>query len=84
MPLNFFLPHFAPPVTGEPKAIPWTHTTPLRCGADAFFHQDVRPGDVLCWPTNMGWMMGPWLVYAGNLVVCWLVVGVVQTPALCQ
>jgi acetyl-CoA synthetase len=52
---------------GEPKAIPWTHTTPLRCGADAFFHQDVRPGDVLCWPTNMGWMMGPWLVYAALL-----------------
>ena len=61
---------FSPSLSaGEPKAIPWTHTTPLRCGADAFFHQDVRPGDVLCWPTNMGWMMGPWLVYAG--VVKW-------------
>ena len=38
----------------------------MRAGADAFFHQDVRQGDVLCWPTNMGWMMGPWLVYAGG------------------
>jgi acyl-coenzyme A synthetase/AMP-(fatty) acid ligase len=52
---------------GDPKAIPWTHVTPLRCGADAFFHQDVRPGDAVCWPTNMGWMMGPWLVYAALL-----------------
>ena len=51
---------------GEPKAIPWTHITPMRAATDAFFHQDVRQGDVLCWPTNMGWMMGPWLVYAGK------------------
>ena len=29
---------------GEPKAIPWTHITPVRAGADAFFHQDVRAG----------------------------------------
>ena len=53
---------------GEPKAIPWTHVTPMRAGADAFFHQDVRQRDVLCWPTNMGWMMGPGLVYAGGVV----------------
>ena len=39
--------------------------TPIRSAADAFFHQDVRPGEVVCWPTNMGWMMGPGLVYAG-------------------
>jgi hypothetical protein len=60
----------APPCSrrkGDPKAIPWSHVTPLRCAADAFFHQDVRPGDVLCWPTSMGWMMGPWLVYAALL-----------------
>ena len=53
------------PPAGEPKAIPWTHLTPLRCAANAFFHQDVRQGDVVCWPTNMGWMLGPWLVFAG-------------------
>ncbi|KAI3435948.1 hypothetical protein D9Q98_002006 [Chlorella vulgaris] len=58
---------FSSGTTGDPKAIPWTHVTPLRCGADAFFHQDVRPGDAVCWPTNMGWMMGPWLVYAALL-----------------
>lgn len=21
----------------------------------------------MCWPTNMGWMMGPWLLYAALL-----------------
>jgi acetyl-CoA synthetase len=30
---------------------------------DAHFHQDIHPDDVLAWPTNLGWMMGPWLIY---------------------
>ncbi len=55
---------FSSGTTGEPKAIPWTQTTPIKCAADAHFHQDVHPGDVLVWPTNIGWMMGPWLVFA--------------------
>ena len=25
---------------------------------------DIQHGDVLAWPTNLGWMMGPWLIYA--------------------
>jgi acetyl-CoA synthetase len=58
---------FSSGTTGEPKAIPWNHTTPIKCAVDAHFHQDVRPGDVLVWPTNMGWMMGPWLVFAALL-----------------
>ena len=41
--------------------------TPIRCGADAWAHQDVRPGDTVAWPTNLGWMMGPWLLYAALL-----------------
>lgn len=52
---------------GEPKAIPWTHVTPMRCGVDAWAQQDVRRGDVVAWPTNLGWMMGPWLLYAALL-----------------
>ena len=55
---------FSSGTTGEPKAIPWDHTTPIKCGSDALYHHDVRPGDVVCWPTNLGWMMGPWLIYA--------------------
>lgn len=55
---------FSSGTTGTPKAIPWNHTTPIKCAADALFHQDVRAGDVLAWPTNLGWMMGPWLIYA--------------------
>jgi acetyl-CoA synthetase len=55
---------FSSGTTGEPKAIPWTQTVPIKCAADAHFHQDIRPGDVVIWPTNIGWMMGPWLIFA--------------------
>lgn len=58
---------FSSGTTGRPKAIPWTQTTPIKCGADAHFHQNVHPGDVLVWPTSLGWMMGPWLVFASLL-----------------
>ena len=58
---------FSSGTTGDPKAIPWDHTTPIKCGSDALYHQDVRSGDVVCWPTNLGWMMGPWLIYAALL-----------------
>ncbi|KAL6782506.1 hypothetical protein ACKKBG_A07040 [Auxenochlorella protothecoides x Auxenochlorella symbiontica] len=58
---------FSSGTTGDPKAIPFTQITPLRAGADAHFHQDVRPGDVVAWPTSLGWMMGPWLAYAALL-----------------
>ena len=55
---------FSSGTTADPKAIPWTHTTPIRAAADGHLHHDIRPGDVVAWPTSLGWMMGPWLVYA--------------------
>lgn len=55
---------FSSGTTGEPKAIPWTQTTPIKCAADGYLHQDIHPGDVVAWSTNLGWMMGPWLIYA--------------------
>jgi acetyl-CoA synthetase len=58
---------FSSGTTGDPKAIPWSHLTPLKCAMDGCFHQDIRPGSVVCWPTNIGWMMGPWLIYAALL-----------------
>ncbi len=58
---------FSSGTTGDPKAIPWTQTTPVKCAMDAHFHQNIQPGDVLVWPTNIGWMMGPWLIFASLL-----------------
>jgi len=55
---------FSSGTTGDPKAIPWNHLTPIKCAMDGCFHQDIREGDVVAWPTNIGWMMGPWLIFA--------------------
>jgi acetyl-CoA synthetase len=55
---------FSSGTTGEPKAIPWTQAAPIKCAMDAYFLQDVHAGDVLAWPSNLGWMMGPWLIFA--------------------
>lgn len=55
---------FSSGTTGDPKAIVWNHLTPLKCALDGYLHQDLRPGDVAVWPTNLGWMMGPWLIFA--------------------
>lgn len=29
--------------------------------------QDLRPGAVAAWPSSLGWMMGPWLIFAALL-----------------
>lgn len=55
---------FSSGTTGNPKGIPWDQTTPIKSAGDGFLHHNIHPGDVVCWPTNLGWMMGPWLVYA--------------------
>ena len=58
---------FSSGTTGVPKAIPWDHITPIKCAMDAYFHHDISPGEIVAWPTNLGWMMGPWLIY-GSLI----------------
>ena len=55
---------FSSGTTGEPKAIPWTQITPIKAAMDGRYHQDIHAGDLIAWPTNLGWMMGPWLIYA--------------------
>ncbi|MCP4963668.1 MAG: AMP-binding protein [bacterium] len=55
---------FSSGTTGDPKAIPWTHVSPIKTASDAHYHHDVHPSDVVAWPTNLGWMMGPWLIFS--------------------
>lgn len=38
-------------------------------------HMDVDNGDIVAWPANLRWMMGPWLIYAslvngGSVALC--------------
>ncbi|XP_065005682.1 probable CoA ligase CCL12 isoform X1 [Musa acuminata AAA Group] len=55
---------FSSGTTGEPKAIPWTQISPIRCAADSWAHIDIQAGDICCWPTNLGWVMGPIILYS--------------------
>ncbi|OMO57870.1 AMP-dependent synthetase/ligase [Corchorus olitorius] len=55
---------FSSGTTGEPKAIPWTQLSPIRCSSDAWAHINIGVGDVYCWPTNLGWVMGPILLFS--------------------
>jgi len=77
---------FSSGTTGDPKAIPWTHLTPIKCAADGWLHHDIRPGDVVAWPTNLGWMMGPWLIYAAfmNKASIVLYEGAPTTRGFCE
>ena len=54
--------------TGKPKGALHTHCGfPLKTAQDMAFGTDVHAGDVVYWMTDMGWMMGPWLVF-GSLI----------------
>ncbi|XP_022153807.1 probable acyl-activating enzyme 18, peroxisomal [Momordica charantia] len=55
---------FSSGTTGDPKAIPWTQLSPIRAVADAWAHIDIHVGDILCWPTNLGWVVGPTSLYS--------------------
>lgn len=55
---------FSSGTTGDPKAIPWLHVTAIKAASDAYLHHNIHPDDILAWPTNLGWMMGPWLIFA--------------------
>jgi acetyl-CoA synthetase len=50
--------------TGKPKGIAHTHASfPIKAAQDMAFGTDVGKGTRICWYTDIGWMMGPWLVY---------------------
>jgi acetyl-CoA synthetase len=54
--------------TGKPKGTVHTHSGfPIKAAFDAGICMDVHQKDTLCWYTDMGWMMGPFLVYGGLL-----------------
>lgn len=55
--------------TGRPKGALHTHCGfPVKAAQDMAFGTDVHAGDVIYWMTDMGWMMGPWLVF-GSLIL---------------
>lgn len=55
--------------TGSPKGAVHTHAGfPVKAAQDMAFGTDVHPGELIYWITDMGWMMGPWLIF-GSMIL---------------
>ena len=61
--------------TGRPKGALHTHCGfPVKAAQDMAFGTNVRQGDRIYWITDMGWMMGPWLVFGALLLGATMVI----------
>ncbi|MBE0645350.1 MAG: AMP-binding protein [Bacteroidetes bacterium] len=55
--------------TGRPKGAVHTHCGfPVKAAQDMAFGTDVHQDDLIYWMTDMGWMMGPWLLFGATLL----------------
>ncbi|HEU0114733.1 MAG TPA: AMP-binding protein [Thermomicrobiales bacterium] len=55
--------------TGRPKgAVHVQAGFPIKAAHDLAYCFDLGPDDVLFWLTDLGWMMGPWLIEGGLLL----------------
>ena len=55
--------------TGPPKGTEHTHCSfPIKGAQDMYHPMDLKPGETMYWMSDMGWMMGPWLVF-GTLTI---------------
>lgn len=50
--------------TGTPKGAMHTHCGfPVKAAQDMVHCMDLKQGEVMYWMTDIGWMMGPWLIF---------------------
>lgn len=55
--------------TGRPKGVQHAHCGfPVKAAQDMAFGTDVGRGTRITWVTDLGWMMGPWLIYGATLL----------------
>jgi acetyl-CoA synthetase len=70
--------------TGRPKGAVHVHAGfPLKTAQDMAHGFDVGQDDVIFWVTDIGWMMGPWLIFGSLLhgATMLLYEGTPDTPA---
>ncbi|MEN3015144.1 MAG: AMP-binding protein [bacterium] len=54
--------------TGLPKGIIHYHSSfPIKAAQDMYHVFDIKQDDIVTWITDIGWMMGPWLIF-GTLI----------------
>ena len=70
--------------TGRPKGTVHVHGgAPIKAAQDMYHLFDLKPEDIIHWVTDIGWMMGPWLIL-GSLTLgaaCLLYDGAPDHPA---
>jgi acetyl-CoA synthetase len=55
--------------TGTPKGAVHVHGGfPVKAAQDLAHCFDLQDGDVILWSTDIGWMMGPWLITGGLML----------------
>ncbi|MDW8107280.1 MAG: AMP-binding protein [Armatimonadota bacterium] len=55
--------------TGKPKAAFHVHAGfPIKAAQDMYHLFDLKQSDVISWLTDIGWMMGPWLIMGGLIL----------------
>jgi acetyl-CoA synthetase len=53
--------------TGKPKGIVHTHAGILmQCAKEIYFGFDHKPADRFFWVSDIGWMMGPWMLLGNH------------------
>ena len=53
--------------TGKPKGIVLTHAgVQLQCAKEMYFGFDHKPSDRFFWVSDIGWMMGPWMLIGNH------------------
>jgi acetyl-CoA synthetase len=61
--------------TGKPKGAVHVHGGfPVKSAQDLAHCFDLQDGDVILWSTDIGWMMGPWLIAGGLMLGATIVV----------
>ena len=66
---------FSSGTTGKPKGTVHTHGGALaQIAKELGYYFDVKEDDVFFWLTDIGWMMGPWMIigvqnFGGNIVI---------------